>query len=1377
MDRKGNSLFISLFVSFFLALFTVFPVCSYAEVVKGFSDISRMAAAEGVVLLRNPGYGSDGRANEIDRVLPLKNGISISIFGVVQDYYYSNGSGSGGGVSGIAVDHITTIADGLRVNPNVQVNEELAGVYRQWIKSNPFRENGGWTNNVSWSQIEMPLTDEVVSQARKVSQAAVVIIGRTAGEDHEAADIKGSWLLTDTEVDMLNKVCASFDRVVIVLNTGGIIDMSWLNDYPQAAVVYGWQGGMEGGSATADVLTGDITPSGKLVDTIAQRLEDHPAHANATTEIWHSLNYEEDIYIGYRYFETFAPEKIVYPFGFGLSYTTFNTNTDTVVINDDKITVKVTVTNTGKVKGKEVVQVYHGAPQGKLGKPVKQLAAFAKTGVLYPGESQSIEISFNTRDMASYDDGGVTGYKSCFVMEAGDYPVYVGNDSHTCKKEGVYTLNDLLVVKQLQEVLAPTKPLKRMKPGAVNASGAYELTYEPVPQRTVDYKQRILDNLPEAIERTNEKKYRLVDVYNGKVSLDGFIAQFSDLDLASVVIGEENNDSSRGTTGAAGCFGAVTQSLEAMGLPLAIAADGPAGIRVNKSVKVTSLPCGTMQACSWNTDLVELLYDLLGQELVLNRVDTILGPGVDLHRYPLGGRNFEYYSEDPLMVGMMAWAATKGVQKHGATPTIKHFAANNLEKYRREINTCVSERALREVYLRGFQIAVENGNVASIMSSYNPINGTWTSSHYDLNTIVLRNEWGFDGIVMTDWWSKLGDDQAFYSQDGNGVYGKYMVRAQQDLFMRKDQGVVERNLGEMDHLKALQQGELTLGELQRVAKNICSYLLKSSALARHEGFKYEQKFTGRPDRFTVVKDIAPGRPLVREIKIDGKSIRSDIFNPLKTEYLVYANAKAKLPQVQARGYSQTRVVIEQANAARPAAVITASNGREERIYKVIFTTADGLEPLLDNAVYARISELKVNGKAVTEFAGDKYYYALGTDSDVLPQVTYKAYKGVATKLVTEPENMIVKIICQSQDQANTYTLQFGKSPASDDFHSQQLNKNWKVRNENQSHWSLSQIPGELKITAQRGSLWRGENDVKNLFWQEAFGNWQATVKVDLNVQPYENYDGAGIVAFADMDNYIYLKYEYSNGPVIGIFKETNGADPIVVGRIEGNELAEFVNKSRTVYLRLKKIGGTYAGYASVDNVNYISFGSTCAEYSRPYFAVTASAGGAEPNGEFSAAFDLVTFDPDPQVNTIELGTDALIIKPGECEPVAMTRSLRAVPCNDTGNGLCLTGGDKGEAISYDLNVVEGGAYKIAARYRANNSNPLAQMSFTVYDGEKLLKAFSYIKSTEGQWVTQAPDDTVFLNKGSHKLRIVFDTPGIDLNWLILTPPYAGGAKL
>ncbi|MBN2064181.1 MAG: glycoside hydrolase family 3 C-terminal domain-containing protein, partial [Sedimentisphaerales bacterium] len=1320
MDRKGNSLFITLFVSFFLALLTVFPVCSQAEAIKGFSDVSRMAAAEGVVLLRNPVCKSEVKVNETGCVLPLKNGISISIFGVVQDYYYSNGSGSGGGVSGIAVDHITTIADGLRTNPNVRVNEELAGVYRQWIKANPFRENGGWTNNVSWSQIEMPLTDAVVTQARSVSQAAVVLIGRTAGEDHEAANIKGSWLLTDTEVDMLNKVCASFDRVVIVLNTGGIIDMSWLNDYPQAAVVYGWQGGMEGGSATADVLTGDITPSGKLVDTIAQRLEDHPAHANATTEIWHSLNYEEDIYIGYRYFETFAPEKIVYPFGFGLSYTTFNTNTDKVVIADDKITVQVTVTNNGKVKGKEVVQVYYGAPQGKLGKPVKQLAAFAKTGVLYPGESQTIEIAFNTRDMASYDDSGVTGHDSCFVMEAGDYPIYVGNDSHTCKLEGVYTLNELLVVKQLQEVLAPTKPLKRMKPGALTASGAYELTYEPVPLRTVDYKQRILDDLPEAIERTNDKKYRLVDVYNGKVSLDGFIAQFTDLDLASVVIGEENNDSSRGTTGAAGCFGAVTKSLEAMGLPLAIAADGPAGIRVNKSVKVTSLPCGTMQACSWNTDLVELLYDLLGQELVLNRVDTILGPGVDLHRYPLGGRNFEYYSEDPLMVGMMAWAATKGVQKHGATPTIKHFAANNLEKYRREINTCVSERALREVYLRGFQIAVENGNVASIMSSYNPINGTWTSSHYDLNTIVLRNEWGFEGVVMTDWWANLGDDQAFYTRAGNGIYGKYMVRAQQDLFMRKDQGVVERDLGQMDHLQALQQGELTLGELQRVAKNICSYLLKSSALARHEGFKYEQKFTSRPDKFTVVKDVTPGTPLVREITINGKSIRAEIFNPLKTEYLVYANGQETMPKVQAKGSGQTRVAIEQASAACPAAVITASEGREERIYKVIFTAADGLEPLLDNAVYARVSELKVNGKAITGFVGDNYYYALGTDSEVLPNVTFKAAKGVVAKKITEPENMIVKIICKSRDQANTYVLQFGKSPASDDFHSQQINKNWKVLNEDQSHWSLGQIPGSLQITAQRGSLWRGENDVKNLVWQEAFGNWQATVKIDLNVQPYENYDGAGIVAFADLDNYIYLKYEYSNGPVIGVFKETQGADPVVIGRLVGDELAEFTRKSKTVYLRLKKIGSTYTGYASVDNVNYISFGSTYADYTRPYFGITASAGGAEPNGEFSAGFDLVNFDLDPQVNTVTLGQEKLVLKPGECEPVAMTSSLRAVACNDTDKGLCLTGGDKGETIIYSLNVVEGGAYRIAARYRANNSNPLAQMSFTVYDNDKLL---------------------------------------------------------
>ncbi|WP_197068299.1 glycoside hydrolase family 3 N-terminal domain-containing protein [Candidatus Soleaferrea massiliensis] len=1373
-ERRKSKRLVSLLLSAAM-LFSVVPnalTLVSAAALPGLSDVSRMAAAEGVVLLENPAYGTGGEANEIDKVLPVKNGQTVSIFGVVQDYYYSNGTGSGGGVSGIAVDHITTIADGLRSNPNVKVNENLASIYKAWIKENPFIENGGWTDNTSWSQKEMPMTEEIVSDAKAQSDMAIVIIGRTAGEDHEAQNIKGSYLLTDTEKDMLDKVYAQFDRVAVVLNVGHIIDMKWAADYPNAAIVYAWQGGMEGGSATADVLTGDVTPSGKLNDTIAKNIEDYAADGNHTCDRWANLNYEEDIYVGYRYFETFAPEKVLYPFGYGISYTEFKTTTNDVTVADGSVTVNVMVENIGKMKGKEVVQVYYGAPQGLLGKPAKQLAAFAKTGVLQPGESQTMSISYKIDDMASYDDGGVTGNDSSYVLEAGDYKIYVGNDVRSCEQVKVYNEPETRVTDVLEEVMAPTRPLQRMKPGELKEDGTYELTYEDVPQRTVDYEQRIRDNFPAEIERTDKKEYRLIDVYNGTITMDQFIGQFSDNDLAAIVIGEENNDSDRGTTGAAGCFGSVTKSLEAMGIPLAIAADGPAGIRVNKSVTVSSIPNGTMLACTWNVDLVQKMYEYLGQEMVMNGVDTILGPGVDIHRYPLNGRNFEYFSEDPLVVGMMATASSRGIQSQGVTPTIKHFAANNLEKDRREYNSCVSERALREIYLRGFEIAVRSGNCRSIMTSYNAINGTWTSSSYDLNTIILRNEWGFDGIVMTDWWASLGEDQGFYDRASTGTNGKVMVRAQQDLYMRKNSGEAEKNLAGMNQLSEYQKGNLTLGELQRTAKNICNYLVKSPALARLEGITYEPSFTPGPDRFTVQKDVTPGDPMLSGIRIGGKSIRADVFNLLTLDYKAFYNGSGEYPTVDATAQEGTTIQIEQASDKKPAATIIAISGKEERVYKVIFTTEDGLEPLFENPTYAYLDDIQVNGSPLEEFDRTSFYYAAGVSTlNPLPEVTVSAPDGVTATVVPDPENNRVSVRCVSTDQANTYVLQFGKLPTSDQFDSTELNDVWYINTdtqnngENKDNWSLEAAPGSLRIIAERGDFWQGDNNLKNFFQQDVYGNWEANVKVDLNEQPKDNFKSVGVVASQDNNNYIYLKYEQSNGSIMGMYKETKGQDPVPIGKISGSQITDLLGSGTTVYFRLKKIGNTYSGYASADGENYISFGTTAANYENPKFGLTASTGSQSPADPFIADFDYVNFDYSPSTPVKAFEDLNTTLKVAETEPAAMTPSIKPVDSNDIGGGKHFTGCEKGESVTYKVEVQEEGDYKLSSRFKATNNNPLAQMSFTVYDAQKELGAFSYIQSTNGEWVTRSTDGFVHLTKGTHELKIVFDTAGIDLNWL------------
>ena len=387
---------------------------------EGFAEFSRTAAAEGAVLIKNEG-----------QVLPIREGEKISIFGRTQIDYYRSGTGSGGAVN---VEYTTNLLDGLKSNKKVAVNEELAKIYEDWIKKNPFDDGGGGWAAEPWNQKEMPLDEKTVKAARDKSEKGIVVIGRTAGEDQDNADVPGSYQLTQEEKDMIEIVCNYFDKVIVVLNVAGIIDMSWMNPEntkkSPKGVIYVWQGGIEGGNAAADVLTGDVTPSGKLTDTIAYSITDYPSTSNYGGDI--KNYYQEDIYVGYRYFETFCPQKVQFEFGYGLSYTDFNIHTKEVKLvtkkSEECIHLEVEVTNIGEeFSGKEVVQVYYQAPQGKLGKPVKELAAFEKTKTLQPGESECLTLCIPVNNMASYDDSGITGYGSSYVLEEGDYHIYVGN--------------------------------------------------------------------------------------------------------------------------------------------------------------------------------------------------------------------------------------------------------------------------------------------------------------------------------------------------------------------------------------------------------------------------------------------------------------------------------------------------------------------------------------------------------------------------------------------------------------------------------------------------------------------------------------------------------------------------------------------------------------------------------------------------------------------------------------------------------------------------------------------------------------------------------------------------------------------------------------
>lgn len=801
---------------------------------EGFAEFTRKVAAEGAVLIKNE-----------KEVLPLQKGEKVTVFGRAQIEYYRTGTGSGGSVN---VLYTTNIIEGLRGKENITINEDMVERYQVWIKENPFDNGGGAWAAEPPCQKEMVLTDDCVKEAAEQSDKAIVVIGRTAGEDKDNTAGEGSYLLQQEEVDLLEKVTRYFDKVIVLLNVSNVINMRWVED-PRfkdkiQSIAYVWQGGIEGGNAVADILVGDVTPCGKLTDTIAYQLEDYPSHKNYGGEDYNL--YQEDVYVGYRYFETFAPEKVQYEFGYGLSYTTFSIHVVEAVINwdsDPYIQLQVSVINTGfTYSGKESVQVYVEAPQGKLGQPVKKLVTFAKTKELKPGEEQVVTFKVPIAELASYDDSGVTGHKSCMVLEAGEYQMYVGASVRDCNQvmfssmdggKTTFTIEETKVVEKLQEALSPIRAFTRMKPGRRLDNGTYELCYEVVPTRTYSMKDRIEKNLPKTIKQTGNQGITLKDVEEKKATMEQFIAQLTTEELAMIVRGE-GMCSSKVTPGTAAAFGGVGDTLFGYGIPIACAADGPSGIRMEGGYKATQVPIGTLLAATWDYDLIEEMYVLEGKELLRNEIDTLLGPGMNIRRHPLNGRNFEYFSEDPIVTGRFATAQAKGIHKGGSTATLKHFACNNQEFRRNFVDAVVSERALREIYLKGFEIAVKEGGACSIMTTYNPLNGYWNASNYDLNTTILRNEWGYQGIVMTDWWAKLNDPIEGGEADTTNTAA--MVRAQNDLYMVVTNDGAEINASNDNTLEAIEKGKLTVGELQRCAMNICGYVMNAPVFGREQTF-------------------------------------------------------------------------------------------------------------------------------------------------------------------------------------------------------------------------------------------------------------------------------------------------------------------------------------------------------------------------------------------------------------------------------------------------------------------------------------------------------------------------------------------------------------
>ena len=762
--------------------------------------LARRAGAEGCVLLKNDG------------TLPLKAGQKVAVFGRCQMDWFYVGYGSGGDVN---PPYRVNLMEGLK-NAELPFDEAVAKAYEGWCFSEDNKADHGWWGHWPMSHPEMPLAQSLVTEAAKRCDTAVVVIGRAAGEDRENTLTKGSYYLTDEETAMLEQVTAAFAHTVVVMDIGSIMDMAWAEHYGDrlSAILIAWQGGMESGNAVADVLTGSVNPCGKLADTIARNYEDYPSSASFGGKEFN--HYTEDIFVGYRYFETFARDKVLYPFGYGLSYTTFESKPLALSCQNGTYSVSVRVANTGKTAGRETVMLWCAAPQGKLGKAAKTLAAYGKTKLLAPGEGETITLGFDERTIASFDDAGKSGFADAFVLEAGEYVFFLGD-----ALAGAITIDQTRVIEQCEEVCGVKDPFARMT--AREENGNLVTGEEMLPKGKADLRQRILDCLPEEIPFTGDQGYRLSDVAKGKISLNAFIAQLNDRELEALTRGEGCMGSALGVAGNAGAFGGVLPSLWEKGVVPIITADGPSGLRLKKYCAL--LPNGTALACTFDDELIRQLFVHIGKEMIKHGVDVVLSPGMNIHRNPLCGRNFEYFSEDPLLTGKMAASIVRGVQSQGVSCCPKHFACNNQETKRNINDSRVSQRALREIYLRSFEIVVKEASPNVIMTSYNKINGVWSHYNYDLVTTVLRNEWGFDGVVITDWWMQKSKSPEFPNIKDNA----YRVRAQVDVLMPGDMGHLNKKYkSDGTLLKTLGKPEgMTRAEIQRTAKNVLSLILNT----------------------------------------------------------------------------------------------------------------------------------------------------------------------------------------------------------------------------------------------------------------------------------------------------------------------------------------------------------------------------------------------------------------------------------------------------------------------------------------------------------------------------------------------------------------------
>lgn len=824
--------------------------------------VSRKAAAESIVLLKNDG------------VLPLEAGSRVVVFGSGALYTVKGGTGSGD----VNEREVVNIYTGMKNAGFIIANESWLLDYdkeykqarehwRRTILDIAVKNSGdpralikAYVSNRFIPPLGRKLTEQELQAAD--TDIAIYVVSRNAGEGADRFAQKGDYYITDEEKTQILEVNRIFRRLILVLNCCGPFDLGFTDELNISAIVQLSQPGMEGGNAFADVIRGAITPSGKMSDTWAYRYEDYPSSANFSHNngnVDEEL-YEDGIYVGYRYFDTFGVKPRI-PFGFGLSYTDFSIRsikTELIYLQDEetRVSVEVEVTNTGsKYSGKEVVQIYASCPQGELKKEHQRLCAFGKTPLLKPGQKCTMQITFPISQLASFSEK-----RSAYVLEKGDYLIAVGNSSASNEVMARVSLDDTVAILGVDHICPLQKPLREIEPESVPQKKygdivTLRLQAKDIPCKTITYSgptpERLDGPIGDIVESLSVEQ--LLALVNGDPGKGQYVSGSTTFGSSGLTV-----------PGAAGqTYGCASE--EPWNLASIVLADGPAGLRLAprytvasdgtimkpdftdtiehgmfaKEVEVenptyyyqycTSIPVGTMLAQSWDTELLEEVGRAVAEEMEEFGVTLWLAPGMNIHRNPLCGRNFEYFSEDPLLTGMMGAAITRGVQsRKGTGTTIKHLACNQVEDNRKHSDSVVSERALREIYLHGFEIAVKHSQPMAIMTSYNLINGVHTANSYDLITKAARDEWGFKGLVMSDW----------VTTGEGGSSPVECMKAGNDLIMP----------GFLDDIEILRNAlegrgaeKLALKEVKKCAAHIINIILRSNA---YEGcVSYLEQFT------------------------------------------------------------------------------------------------------------------------------------------------------------------------------------------------------------------------------------------------------------------------------------------------------------------------------------------------------------------------------------------------------------------------------------------------------------------------------------------------------------------------------------------------------